>query len=129
MMTPTASLSAMVLVSQVMLSSAIPHLFSLFHFACAEDFASWLAIVRRTPRLLCVVRLARHRSFIRTSTLLHGTTIPPLLPLMPSVKVVGGILGFVPQSRDSLSAIFVFRCFEQLSPRVVSGLSGWNKCH
>jgi hypothetical protein len=89
----------MALVSQAMRSSAILHLFSLIHFACAEDFAFWFDMVRRTPNLLSVVNkvkfsqpdkrwLARHRSFIRPSTPLRGATIPPILPLMPTVKVV-----------------------------------------
>ncbi|KAJ7074973.1 hypothetical protein B0H15DRAFT_868385 [Mycena belliarum] len=93
-----AALGALSLVSHTMRSMAIEELFSVAHFACAEDFARWLDMLSRTPRLVNVVKKVRlsnpglawlrRRRGMETGTNLAQSVVPPLIPPMPNVRVV-----------------------------------------
>ncbi|KAJ7034529.1 hypothetical protein C8F04DRAFT_1101285 [Mycena alexandri] len=83
------ALRAMSLVSKQMRFLAIEHLFSVIHFACAEDFPRWLELLRTTPSLTTFVKrvrfskpgatwLRRHRG-PKTSQL-DDNTLPHLIP-------------------------------------------------
>ncbi|KAF7347575.1 hypothetical protein MVEN_01514100 [Mycena venus] len=93
-----ASLRAMSLVSKGMRSFAIEHLFTVIHFACAQDLTFWGAMIRRTPRLQHIVKkvkfsdpnkrwMKRHRK-VRSPKPLSSATVPPKVPIMPNVRVV-----------------------------------------
>ncbi|KAJ7841639.1 hypothetical protein B0H13DRAFT_2099476, partial [Mycena leptocephala] len=94
-----ATLRAMSLVSKTTHALAIVHLFSSLHFACAEDFSRWLDMLRRTPALGKVVKkvklsepdqdwLRRRRQRFTSTTKLRDSTVPPVIPPMPSVRTV-----------------------------------------
>ncbi|KAJ6470288.1 hypothetical protein C8R47DRAFT_1149261 [Mycena vitilis] len=99
-------LRAMSLVSTTMHALAIEHLFSVIHFACAEDFLWWLDMVRATPVLATSVKrvkfsqastwwLKSHRRLHEVSknqppkhTELALATVPPTIPSLPNVSDV-----------------------------------------
>jgi hypothetical protein len=115
-----STLRAMSLVSSTMRSVAIADLFSVIHFACVEDFARWLDMLSRTPRLGTVVRkvkfsdpaepwLERHRGLVAAARLWRSDT-PPIIPPMPTVRAIewhGGLLGpFTQQVMVAYLALF-----------------------
>ncbi|KAJ7243777.1 hypothetical protein C8J57DRAFT_1725959 [Mycena rebaudengoi] len=77
------SLRAMALVSKTMRSSAINHLFSFIHFACAADISFWNGMLDQTPTLGSVVKKELDVVYP-----LDGVSILPMIISMPSVKVV-----------------------------------------
>ncbi|KAJ7669388.1 hypothetical protein DFH06DRAFT_1468998 [Mycena polygramma] len=99
-------LRAMSLVSTTMHSLAIEHLFSVIHFACAEDFPWWLDMVRATPVLANSVKRVKFsqpdKSWLESHRRLHDVsknqppthtklalaTIPPVIPSLPNVSDV-----------------------------------------
>ncbi|KAJ7698551.1 hypothetical protein B0H17DRAFT_323327 [Mycena rosella] len=93
------ALRALALVSKTMRSVAIKDLFSVVHFACAEDLPQWLDMLGRTPTLGNIVRkvkfsldpneswLKRHRGLER-ATSISRTAIPPTIPAMPNARIV-----------------------------------------
>ncbi|KAJ7484344.1 hypothetical protein FB451DRAFT_82497 [Mycena latifolia] len=92
------TLRALSLVSKTMRSMAIKELFSIIHFACAEDFARWLDMLGRTPGPGNIVQkvkfsdlgplwLERHRGLDK-ATNISRAAIPPIILHMPNVRVV-----------------------------------------
>jgi hypothetical protein len=88
----------MSLVSKTTRLLAIPHIFSTIQFACVEDFAQWLDILGRIPMLETVVKAVKFfeadRDWLRrwrrlkSAAPLGGSTAPPVIPALPSVRSV-----------------------------------------
>ncbi|KAJ7154617.1 hypothetical protein C8R46DRAFT_440920 [Mycena filopes] len=105
--TDVRTLRVMSLVSKEMRLLAIERLFSIIHFACAEDFPRWLDMVNTTPSLSTFVRrvkfsqpskgwLKGHRG--SDTSELDDNALPHLLPTLPNVSAVEWV------SLDSLNA-------------------------
>ncbi|KAJ6572115.1 hypothetical protein B0H19DRAFT_677984 [Mycena capillaripes] len=92
------SLRAMSLVSRSMRSLAIEHLFSVVHFACAQDLSWWQTMLCRTPELATFVKkvkfsdasedwIKRHRK-VRYPQSLYVACLEPKFTAMPNVCAV-----------------------------------------
>ncbi|KAJ7794631.1 hypothetical protein B0H14DRAFT_3496789 [Mycena olivaceomarginata] len=91
------SLRAMCLASKAMRSAALEHLFSVIHFACAQDLSEWENILLRTPGLEIVVKKVKfsdpnlgssHRRKLQSPQELRHAVVPPIFSSMANVLIV-----------------------------------------
>ncbi|KAJ7651745.1 hypothetical protein DFH06DRAFT_1208015 [Mycena polygramma] len=124
-----SSLRAMSLASKTTRTFAIEHLFSVIHFACAQDITLWKTMVRRTPKLQTIVKKVKFSEvdrlnggrMVRARKDLRDAAVPPKIPVMPNVRVVEWSANVFPAMHVPMAVAYL-GLFPNIQELYLSGL-------